>query len=206
MNGESRISITLSDITIEASKISLSSGIGSSAHVSNATKLANHSLMDRIGNAEYDGYNGRIQANNAAGKLIVDHPIDAATIVAGTSVDETGIGEVLQKDAVEDVAGNVAKDKLPLPKNPDELVSEHGYEETSHPRALAKGHRAFKHPEAGEIVKYDKGKPGKNGFQSINHYHRPNPNKTSKLAHYLDKDGTPVPLGHNSSHLLPEDQ
>ena len=59
--------------------------------------------MDRIGNAEYDGYNGRIQANKAAGKLIVDHPIDAATIVAGTSVDETGIGEVLQKDGIEEL-------------------------------------------------------------------------------------------------------
>ena len=206
VNGESRISITPSDITIEASKISLGSGIGSSAHVSNATKLANHSLMDRIGNAEYDGYNGRIQANKAAGKLIVDHPIDAATIVAGTSVDETGIGEVLQKDAVEDVAGNVAKDKLPLPKNPDELVSKHGYEELSHPDALENGHRLFKDPKTGDKLRHDMGNPEKNGFEKIDHYHHYNPNSTNKMTRYLDKNGMPVAQGSTSSHLLPEEK
>ena len=106
INGESRISITPTDITIEANKISLGGGIKSTSTVSTTKKSANERLIGRLGDAEYNAYDSRLQANSEAGKLIIKHPIDTATLVAGTTLDDAGVGEIIQKEAIDDIAGN----------------------------------------------------------------------------------------------------
>lgn len=90
-----------------------------------------------------------------------------------------------------------------LPKNPDEL-KDRGYDETSHPEAAEKGHRTFENQETGDKVRFDKGEPGKPGYEGKDHYHRYNPESTGKSDQYLDKDGNPVARGSDASHILPE--
>ncbi len=89
-----------------------------------------------------------------------------------------------------------------LPQNPDDLLAP-GYTETSNSSAVAAGHRTFENPRTGEVVRFDKGRPGQPGFEGQDHYHRLNPNRTSKLDEYLDHNGTPVARGSFLSHLLP---
>jgi len=92
-----------------------------------------------------------------------------------------------------------------LPKDPDDLVEKYGYNETSHPDAVAKGHRRFKNSSTGDTLEFDKGKKGESGHKGRDHYHRLNPNKTGKRDAFLDKNGKPVPKGSKASHLYAGD-
>jgi len=78
-----------------------------------------------------------------------------------------------------------------------------GWEEISHPSAIQLGHRTFRNPKTGETIRFDKGRPEKPGFEAKDHYHRLNPNRTSKRDRYLDLNGNPVAKGSDSSHLIP---
>jgi len=89
-----------------------------------------------------------------------------------------------------------------LPANPDDLLAQ-GWNETSHPGAAKLGHRTFENPKTGEIIRFDKGRPGEPGFEGKDHYHRPNPDKTGKHDEYLDLSGNPVARGSGPSHILP---
>jgi hypothetical protein len=89
-----------------------------------------------------------------------------------------------------------------LPANPDDLLAQ-GWNETSHPGAAKLGHRTFENPKTGEIIRFDKGRPGEPGFEGKDHYHRPNPNKTGKHDEYLDLSGNPVARGSGPSHIPP---
>lgn len=87
-----------------------------------------------------------------------------------------------------------------LPKDP---FKDSRYENVSNPKAAEKGHYQFKNKETGEVVNFDKGRPGETGHEGFDHYHRLNPNSTSKLDHYLDGQGNPVPKGSDASHIYP---
>jgi hypothetical protein len=89
-----------------------------------------------------------------------------------------------------------------LPANPDDLLGR-GYRDVSHPDAAAAGHRTFENPETGDVLRFDKGKPGRPGHAGNDHYHRENPSPTGKVDAYLDRDGNPVPDGSDASHLYP---
>ncbi len=89
-----------------------------------------------------------------------------------------------------------------LPANPDDLLGR-GYRDVSHPDAAAAGHRTFENPETGDVLRFDKGKPGRPGHAGNDHYHRENPSATGKVDAYLDRDGNPVPDGSDASHLYP---
>ena len=91
---------------------------------------------------------------------------------------------------------------LSLPAKPDDLLTQ-GWKETTHPEAAKLGHRKFENPKTGEIVRFDEGRPGQPGFEGQDHYHRLNPNKTSKRDEYLDLNGNPVARGSGPSHILP---
>ena len=94
--------------------------------------------------------------------------------------------------------------KKGLPKNPDDLKKS-GYTETSHPEAAKRGHRTFENSDTGDKVRFDKGKPGANGYEGKDHYHRSNPGATGKKDQYLDKSGNPCARGCDASHLWPGD-
>ena len=89
-----------------------------------------------------------------------------------------------------------------MPRDPEQLLRE-GYRETSNPKAASAGHREFTHPETGDVVRFDKGKPGQPGHAGRDHYHRDNPAATGKHDAYLDANGKPVPRGSDASHLYP---
>ena len=90
-----------------------------------------------------------------------------------------------------------------LPSNPDALKDD-GYQDTSHPDAAAAGHRTLENPQTGDKVRFDKGKPGAQGHEGSDHYHRYNPKATGKRDQYLDASGKPVPRGSDASHLKPK--
>ena len=90
-----------------------------------------------------------------------------------------------------------------LPADPNDLLAR-GWKEISHDRAAAAGRRTFVDPKTGQVVEFDKGKPGATGFRAQDHYHMPNPNSTGKDDYYLDKDGLPVPDNSKPSHILPD--
>jgi hypothetical protein len=108
-------------------------------------------------------------------------------------------GEATEEAKPEECTGDCDK---PLPENPDDLLEE-GWEETSHPKAKEAGRRTFKNPETGEEIIFDKGKPGQHGWEGRDHYHRPNPNSTSRHDEYLDINGDPVRRGSGPSHIPP---
>ena len=89
-----------------------------------------------------------------------------------------------------------------LPAKPDDLLKQ-GWKEISHPEAEKLGHRKFKNPKTGEIVRFDQGRPGKPGFEGQDHYHHFNPNKTSTRDENLDANGNPVARGSRAPHILP---
>ena len=93
---------------------------------------------------------------------------------------------------------------FPLPKDPNDLITQHGYIDISHPMAAAQGGRlTFENPGTGDVLDFDKATPGASGFKGRDHYHRRNPNSVSKQDKYLDKDGNPVRIHSNPSHLVP---
>ncbi|MBM3201238.1 MAG: hypothetical protein FJZ56_02385 [Chlamydiae bacterium] len=87
-----------------------------------------------------------------------------------------------------------------LPKNPEK---DKNWIDVSHPKAKDKGHHKYKNNETGEIIEFDKAKPGNPGHKGHDHYHRPNPNTTGDYDAYLDAQGKPVPDSSEASHLYP---
>ena len=77
------------------------------------------------------------------------------------------------------------------------------WEDISNKKAQEKGHITYKNKETGEIIEFDKGKPEETGHKAHDHYHRPNPNSTSKHDKYLDQYGNPAANGSDPSHLYP---
>ena len=94
-----------------------------------------------------------------------------------------------------------APSRLDLPKDPDDLLKR-GWIETTHPDATGTGHREFENPDTGEKISFDKGRPGQPGFEGRDHYHRLNPNPSSKRESNLDVHGNPVPRGSKRSHII----
>jgi RHS repeat-associated protein len=90
-----------------------------------------------------------------------------------------------------------------LPSDPDELLNDPNWEEISHPDAKEKGHRTFENKETGEKLRHDEAKPGATGHKAQDHWHRFNPDKTSRLDEYLDASDNPVPEHSDPSHLYP---
>ena len=104
-----------------------------------------------------------------------------------------------------DGGGSEGASAVSLPRNPNDLVEKFGYEETSDPRAVENGHRMFEHPETGDKLRFDAAKPGAEGHEGFDHYHRYNPDKTGRQDEYLDRENNSVSRGSNLSHLYPED-
>ncbi len=99
--------------------------------------------------------------------------------------------------------GNPAKTaggRLALPANPDDLVKG-GWIETTNPQAAARGRREFKNPGTEEEIAFDRGRPGRPGFEGQDHCHRTNPGSTGKRDASLDANGNPVPRGSKRSHI-----
>ncbi|MCB1074164.1 MAG: hypothetical protein KDK59_01375 [Simkania sp.] len=94
-----------------------------------------------------------------------------------------------------------------LPKNPNDLLSDPNWMETSHPKAREKGHREFKNIETGEILRFDEGKPGMSGHKGKSHWHRLNPNSVNgDKDKYLNAQDQPVSKDNPESHLYPKEQ
>lgn len=92
--------------------------------------------------------------------------------------------------------------EMSLPANPDELLTE-GWTEVSHPNAVGKGHRTFRNPSTGDVVRFDQGIPGRHGFTGKDHYHVHNPVQSGRVDQYLSKSGNPVAYGSDASHIIP---
>ena len=90
-----------------------------------------------------------------------------------------------------------------LPKDPETLLEDPSWKETSHPEAQERGHRTFENQNTGERLQYDEAKPGESGHKGRSHWHRPNPNATGSHNKYLDAEGNPVAKGSPDSHLYP---
>ena len=76
------------------------------------------------------------------------------------------------------------------PPSPENLGEE--WQETTSDKNKSGNHRKYTNSETGEVVTFDKGKPGEKGYKGKDHYHRNNPGSTGKKDKYLDKDGNPV--------------
>ncbi len=92
-----------------------------------------------------------------------------------------------------------------LPKDPETLLKNSNWIETTHPKAAKKGHRVFKNSQTEEELRYDEGSPEKDGFRGKSHWHRINPSSTSKHDIYLDAKGNPVGKNTPESHLYPSE-
>ncbi|MDP1834319.1 MAG: RHS repeat-associated core domain-containing protein [Chlamydiales bacterium] len=91
-----------------------------------------------------------------------------------------------------------------FPGAPQDLEKDSRWEEISHPQARGRGRRRFKNRDTGEILEYDKGRPGEPGHRGHDHYHRPNPRSDGRSGEeYLDHIGNPCSDGSNRSHLYP---
>ncbi|MES2345443.1 MAG: RHS repeat-associated core domain-containing protein, partial [Chlamydiota bacterium] len=88
-----------------------------------------------------------------------------------------------------------------LPKQPDDLLENPEWEEISHEDAKEKGHRTFQNAQTGEKLRYDEGKSGEFGNRGESHWHRYNPNSTSRHDEYLDVNNMPAPRNSPESHL-----
>jgi hypothetical protein len=149
--------------------------------------------------------------------------IGAAGIIGGAAAAARAVGGAILKQVLpknrsptgdtaanaakpENIVRNTGKKAEPpnpsLPAKPDDLLAQ-GWKETSHPGAAELGHRTFENPKTGEIVRFDKGRPGGPRFEGKDHYHRLNPNRTGKRDEYLDIHGNPVARGSDASHILP---
>ncbi|MBX9744440.1 MAG: RHS repeat-associated core domain-containing protein, partial [Chlamydiales bacterium] len=90
-----------------------------------------------------------------------------------------------------------------LPGNPDELLNDPNWEETTHPKAAENGHRTFENKATGEKLRYDEATPGAPGHEGESHWHRHNPARTNKRDEYLDANDNPTPRNSEESHLYP---
>jgi RHS repeat-associated protein len=86
---------------------------------------------------------------------------------------------------------------------PEDPFSHPDWEDVSHPDAAKKGHYKFKDKKTGEIIEYDRAKPGQTGHKGYDHYHRPNPDSKKKGDEYLASKGRPVRDNSDPSHLYP---
>ena len=86
---------------------------------------------------------------------------------------------------------------------PNQMLLDPNWKETSHPNAKEAGHREFENTETGEKLRYDEGKSGETGHKGESHWHRYNPNSTSRLNEYLDENNNSVPRNSPESHLYP---
>lgn len=132
-------------------------------------------------------------------------PAAAAAIAAGVVISAQASADLISllSNATTGGGSSSSRDKG-LPRKPDDLTKQ-GYKETSHPEAAKKGHRTFENTKTGDKLRFDKGKPGANGFEGKDHYHRYNPDATSKYNQYLDRNGNPVGRGSDASHILAGD-
>lgn len=130
----------------------------------------------------------------------------AAIISASNDADESlsegepdGVTHCPEQDTETDESATTPRD---YPANPDDLPSE-GYDEISHPEAAKNGVRRFRDRKTGDEIEFHKGKSGEPGWGGRDHWHRFNPNATSRKDAMLDRNGQPVPKGSNPSHLEP---
>ena len=88
---------------------------------------------------------------------------------------------------------------------PEDLISQ-GWEDVTHPTARERTeNRELVNPETGTRVRFDKGRPGANGWEGRDHYHVHNPEATSRHDEYLDINGNPVRRNSKPSHIAAED-
>ncbi len=161
----------------------------------------------------YPDPNGHCFWDACVGETLVTYTV-ATAVAAGAIYYSQRLGEAIGNYFAAKRADNTSESSKtspdtknpasvsPLPANPSDLVDQ-GYHDVSHPEAAAAGHQTLEHPETGDRVRFDKGKPGAPGHEGTDHYHRDNPNATGKKDQYLDKDGNPVPRGSDASHLKP---
>lgn len=88
-----------------------------------------------------------------------------------------------------------------LPENPDDLLKDPTWKETTHPEAAKAGHRTFVNTQSQEKLRFDKGEPGEYGHKGESHWHRFNPNKSGKHDEYLNANDEPVKKYSDESHL-----
>ncbi|CCB88469.1 hypothetical protein [Simkania negevensis] len=115
----------------------------------------------------------------------------------------TGIGTAVAGSALTNADSPISNRYIDprLPNNPDDLLIDTSWIETTHPEALGSGHRAFENQKTGERLHFDEGKPGEPGHKGRSHWHRINPNMTGNHDKYLDANGNPVAKGSPDSHL-----
>jgi hypothetical protein len=91
-----------------------------------------------------------------------------------------------------------------LPKDPETLLEDSNWVETTHPKAAINGHRSFKNIQTEEKLRYDEAKPGESGHKGKSHWHRHNPNSTmGDKDKYLNAQDVPVAKDSPESHLYP---
>lgn len=78
-----------------------------------------------------------------------------------------------------------------LPESPDGLL------------AAKAAYQTFANVKTEEQLCCDMATPAKPGHKGESHWHRPNPDTTSKFDEYLNAKGNPVPNNHKDSHLYP---
>ncbi len=142
------------------------------------------------GTIAYGGYKV-VHALNQAGQNTSFNPMEKAYINRYISQQEKAAKMQRKKKGEVDA------------KLSDDPLNDPNLEDVSHPQAKEKGHHKFKDKRTGQIIEYDKAKPGSPGHKGHDHYHRPNPNTTGENDTYLDSKGNPVPDGSESSHLYP---
>lgn len=128
----------------------------------------------------------KIKTDTATGKKIIAY-----------TDSKTGNIENISDDSIE------SKDEMVFPKNVEDLLDDGWIEDTNEEMRRKTESREFINPNTGERVRFDPGKEGKSGFEGKDHYHRYNPNTTSKKDLYLDRFGNPVAKGSKKSHILP---
>lgn len=90
-----------------------------------------------------------------------------------------------------------------LPNSPDELLNDPDWKEITHPSAKENGHRTFENKAKEEKLRYGEAAPGASGHEGKSHWHRHNPDKTSRHNGYLDANDNPTPKNSEESHLYP---
>jgi len=143
---------------------------------------------------------GAAGALRAASGALLRHILPESRPSAGN----TSASAPKSEGPVANVRKQVEAPRPSLPAKPGDLLAQ-GWKETTHPEAAKMGHRTFENPKTGEVVRFDKGRPGETGFEGQDHYHRMNPNSTGNRDKYLDLNGNPVARGSNPSHIFSED-
>jgi hypothetical protein len=96
ISGNSLIKLTPSDITLQ----------GKQLEFGNAAAPANKSFFNEVGSTMLQNAQEQQRENQAEISTIKHHPVDVAALAVGGILDETGVGEVVEEGAVEDIAAN----------------------------------------------------------------------------------------------------